>query len=334
MENRSLVIQVKSETEVASYDYIDVVREIELTTNRMDAPGKLVFSCVEQGPLKIFEGSSVEYVVDGKKLFKGYIFTVERAHDGETSYTAYDQLRYLKASASYVFENMSLSQIIGQIAADFGLKTGKLEDPGYVFPSLIKEDEGCLDIIFDALSETITRTGRIFLFCDDAGELTLTEAKNLVTGTLIGDGSLASDYTYKRDIDSDTYNRIKLVRKNEKSGRTDVYIHEDTETIRKWGLLQYYAEVDENLNEAQIDEMCGAYLSYYNRVLQTLKLEAIGVPGIRAGMILPVKFKDIEVLAGSRLLLAEKVTHKWDGEFHTMDIEVKSFEQFGGAEIV
>ncbi len=27
-------------------------------------------------------------------------------------------------------------------------------------------------------------------------------------------------------------------------------------------------------------------------------------------------------------------THKWDGEFHTMDIEVKSFEQFGGAEIV
>ncbi len=305
MENRSLVIQVKSETEVASYDYIDVVREIELTTNRMDAPGKLVFSCVEQGPLKIFEGSSVEYVVGGKKLFKGYIFTVERAHDGETSYTAYDQLRYLKASASYVFENMSLSQIIGQIAADFGLKTGKLEDPGYVFPSLIKEDEGCLDIIFDALSETITRTGRIFLFYDDAGELTLTEAgyvfpslikedegcldiifdalsetitrtgriflfyddageltlteaKNLVTGTLIGDGSLASDYTYKRDIDSDTYNRIKLVRKNEKSGRTDVYIHEDTETIRKWGLLQYYAEVDENLNEAQIDEMCGA----------------------------------------------------------------------------
>lgn len=57
MENRSLVIQVKSETEVASYDYIDVVREIELTTNRMDAPGKLVFSCVEQGPLKIFEGA-------------------------------------------------------------------------------------------------------------------------------------------------------------------------------------------------------------------------------------------------------------------------------------
>ena len=90
---------------------------------------------------------------------------------------------------------------------------------------------------------------------------------------------------------------MKLARKNEKSGRTDVYVHEDTDTIKKWGLLQYYDEVDENLNEAQIDKMCEAYLQYYNRVLQTLKLEAIGVPEIRAGMILPVKVGDIEYLA-------------------------------------
>ena len=67
MENRSLVIQVKSETEVTSYDYIDVVREIRTDHKPHGCPGKLVFSCVEQGPLKIFEGSSVEYVVDGKK---------------------------------------------------------------------------------------------------------------------------------------------------------------------------------------------------------------------------------------------------------------------------
>ena len=39
MENRSLVIQVKSETEVASYDYIDVVREIEL---EIDPEARLV----------------------------------------------------------------------------------------------------------------------------------------------------------------------------------------------------------------------------------------------------------------------------------------------------
>ena len=214
-----------------------------------------------------------------------------------------------------------------------GLRYGTLETTGYVFPTFLKENEDCLNIVFDALSETIVQTGKIFILYDKAGKLTLVEAKNWFTSTMVGDSSLVTDYTYKRDIDSDTYNRVKLVRKNEKSGRTDVYVHEDTDTIKKWGLLQYYDEVDENLNEAQIDQMCEAYLQYYNRVLQTLKLEAIGVPEIRAGMILPVQVGDIEDLAISRLLLAEKVTQKWEGEDHTMQIEVKSFEQLGGVSI-
>ncbi len=228
---------------------------------------------------------------------------------------------------------MSLSQIIQQIAADFGLTVGALADTGYVFPCLIKEDESCLDIIFDALSQTIIQTGKIFLFYDNAGSLTLIEAKDLFTPTLIGDGSLATDYTYKRDIDSDTYNRIKLAKKNEQTGRTDVYIHEDTETIKKWGLLQYYSVINENLNEAQIDEMCAKYLTFYNRVLQTITIEAMGVPEIRAGSIVPVKIGAVGDLAVSRLLLAEKVTHRFEGGGHTMSIEVKSFEQLGGMSI-
>ena len=151
--------------------------------------------------------------------------------------------------------------------------------------------------------------------------------------TVIGDGSLAVDYTYKRDIDSDTYNRIKLVKKNEETGRTDVYIHEDTETVKRWGVLQYYGVVDQNLNEAQIDEMCKMYLRYYNRVLRTLCLEALGVPEIRAGSIVPVRISNVDDLSSTRLLLAEKVTHRFDGEDHTMTIEVKSFEQLGGRSV-
>lgn len=257
-----------------------------------------------------------------------------RAAYSDTADTIYDQLRYLKAKASYAFTNMSLEQIIMRIAGDFGLKVGTLDPTGYVFPSLLKENEECIDIIFDALSQTIIQTGKIFIFYDKAGELTLTEVNKMFLTSRIGDGSLATDYTYKRDIDSDTYNRVKLVRKNEKSGRTDVYVHEDTETIKQWGLLQYYDEVDKSLNEAQIDQMCAAYLQYYNRVLQTLKLEAIGLVELRAGMIVPVQLGDIEDLASIRLLLCEKVTHKWSGEDHTMQFEVKSFDQLGGINIV
>lgn len=275
----------------------------------------------------------MELSVDGVKMFKGYVFTAERNRDGEVAYVAYDQLRYLKANASYVFETMTLPQIIQQIAADFNLTCGTLEEPGYAFPCLIKENVSCLDIIFDALAETIIQTGKIYVFYDNAGALSLTEARNMYSTVLLGDGSLVTDYTYKRDIDSDTYNRVKLVRPNKDTGRADTYVYEDTETIGKWGLLQYYDQVDENLNEAQIDQMCAQYLQYYNRVLQTLTIEAIGVPGLRAGMIIPVRFGDINDLSVSRLLLAEKVTHTFEADDHTMSIEVKDFGQLGGVSI-
>lgn len=322
------------ETITTISEYANLTKEVEFTTQRYDNPGKLTFTCIEKGNVNIDVGSSVTFAVDGTTLFKGYVFTVERNRDGETSYTAYDQVRYLKANASYVFEAMTLGQIIQQIAADFNLTCGTLEDTGYAFPCLVKENESCLDIIYDALTETIYRTGKIYNFYDNNGALTLTEAKNMYINTLIGDGSLVTDYTYKRDIDSDTYNRIKLVRANSETGKADVYMHEDTETISKWGLLQYYDEVDENMNEAQIDQMCQTYLEYYNRVLQTVTIDAMGVAGVRAGTIIPVRIGNIEDLQVSRLLIAEKVTHSFESDVHTMSIEVKDFQQLGGMSIV
>ena len=323
-------------TQTLITDYGNTAQKIEWTTERFDTPGSLSFTCLEDSGIAIPEGSSVEFSADGVKMFKGYVFTAERNKDGEVTYTARDQLRYLKANASYLFQNMTLPQIIQQIAADFGLKVGAIEDTGYVFPYLDKENEGCLDILFDALAQTSVQTGKIYNFYDNCGELCLTEARNMFITTLLGDRSLVTDYTYRRDIDSDTYNRIKLVRKNKESGRADTYIHEDTETIKKWGLLQYYDEVDENMNEAQIDEMCKQYLQYYNRVLQTLSLDAIGIPGLRAGMIIPVKIGAVDSLAVSRLMIAEKVTHTFEGDEHdhTMSIEVKDFSQLGGMNIV
>lgn len=339
MAEISLTVQTVSPapggaTQTVITDYAKSVKDLEWTTNRMDSPGKLAFTRIEDGPIAIPEGSSVELAVNGVKVFKGYVFAIERNKEKETSYTAYDQLRYLKANASYTFENMTLTQIVQQIAADFGLTCGTLEDTGYAFPCLLKEDEECLNILYDALKQTIVQTGKIYLLYDNAGAISLIEVKNLLVQTLLGDGSLVTDYTYKRDIDSDTYNRVKLVKKNEETGRTDVYIHEDTDTIKKWGILQYYAQVDENMNEAQIDQLCQMYLQYYNRVLQTITLDAIGEIRIRAGSIVPVQVSGIDDLEMTRLLIAEKVTHTFDGDAHTMSVEVKSFEQLGGMSVI
>lgn len=313
-------------------DYTDCLKSVEIESNRMDSPGKMTFEGVETEGVAMPEGTAVTFGDHGTRVFAGYVFSAERDRFGNVKYIAYDQLRYLKAKASYTFVNMTLEQIITQIATDFGLKVGTLAQTGYVFPSLIKENETCLDIIFSALSEVIRQVGKIFIFYDDNGALTLKESKDMMSNLVIGDGSLMTDYTYKRDIDSATYNRIKLARPNKETGRTDVYVHEDTENQKKWGLLQYYNKVDENLNDAQIDAMCAAYLTYYNRVTQSLKLESMGMTGIRAGMMIPVLIDAIADLTFNRILLIEKVTHKYEGSgYHTMSVEVKNFEQLGGA---
>lgn len=310
-------------------DYTNAFTGIEWETQRFDAPGKLTFSGVEPTGIALPEGTAVTFT-DGSSVFKGYVFTAERDRYGNISYTAYDQLRYLKANASYSWSAVTLEQIITDIASDFLLTVGDLASTGYTFPSLVKENETCLDIIFDALSQVIYQTGKIWLFYDDSGKLVLREATTLQTTGIIGDGSMMTDYTYKRDIDSGTYNRVKLVKPNKNSGRTDVYMYEDTETIGKWGLLQYYDKVDDNLTPAQIQEKAQAYLKYYNRVLQSLTIEAIGVPGIRAGSIIPVLIRDVQELTLNRVLLVEKCTHSYEGDYHTMSLDVKSFSQLGG----
>lgn len=312
-------------------DYGNTLVSAEVESNRLDSPSKMTFTGIESSGIAMPEGTAVEFKDEGQTVFKGFVFTISRDRYGKTEYTCYDQLRYLKANNSYTFTNQSIEDIIRTIAQDFGLTVGDLAPTGYVFPSLIKEDESCLDILFSCLSEVIYRTGKIYNLYDDGGKITLKEAKDMMTTSIIGDASLLTDYTYQRDIDSQTYNRIKLVRPNKESGKTDVWMVEDTETQKQWGLLQYYKKIDENLNEAQIQTLVESYAKYYNRVLQTLEMESIGITGLRAGMMIPVFISAVDTLKIQRILLVEKVSHKYEGGAHTMSLEVKNFEQLGGS---
>lgn len=323
----SLKVVEKTDNKKTVIEYAPALIEAEFTTTRLDSAGKLTFSTVEDSGIAIKEGSQVRFKVDGVNVFKGYVFTAERSRNRKVSYTAYDQLRYLKAKASYLFEAMTLDEIIRQIATDFKLKIGELAPTGYKIPSLIKDNTECLNIIFEALMKTTVETGKIFVFYDDFGELTLKEVKKMRWNRVVGDKSLLYDYSYKRDIDSDTYNRVKLAKPNAKGG-ADTFVYEDTDTQKQWGLLQYYDVVDESMNAAQIEEMCKTYLKYYNKVWQTLKIKAIsGFPELRAGWVIPVRISEIDVAQKQRFFLAEKITHHFKGNTHTMDIEIKNFNE-------
>jgi len=321
MSYKLLIFNAESNT---MYDYAPIVQKVDYTTNRNGSAGKLTFSFIQKKAINLTEGAKVQFYVDGSEIFLGFVFVTEQDREGIVSVTAYDQLRYLKSSASYSFEGNKLGEIIQQIATDMQLQVGTLEDTGYIIPTLTKESTECLDIIEYGLQLTQYNTGRTFVFYDNFGKLCLTEAKNLMSDVVIGNGSIITDYTYKSDIDSDTYNQVKLVRPNKETGQGDTYTFSDSTTINKWGLLQKYEKVDENLNEAQINEQGNIMMAYYDRVLKTISVDGVGgAPGIKAGSMAKFKIKDVPELSSGLFLLLDKVKHTFSNGEHTMSLEAK-----------
>lgn len=305
-----------------SWDIAPQVQKVTYTTNRTGSPGALKFTVNASG-ISFLEGDTVRFSVDGQVVFLGWVFTKSRDRYAVIDVTCYDQLRYLKASASYCFVARTAGQIIQEIAQDFQLAVGTLDDTGYSIPTLIKEDKSCLDIISAAIQETLLATGKLYTFFDDAGVLSLREAGSMIAQGVVGSGSLLLDYTYKTDIDEHTYNSIKLAWPNESTGRADVFQVYDSGNIGRWGLLQLYQTVDEALNNAQAAAKAQTMLSYYNRRWRTLKVSALGMAGLKAGQMLMMDVPNLGDINLYALVLLEKVTHTFEHDVHTMDFDVR-----------
>lgn len=294
---------------------------ISYSTERTGSPGTLQFTFVRSGNITLNHGDVIRFTVDGILIFFGWVFSISTDRWGISDVTCYDRLRYLKANASYAFYAQTAGGIIQQIAEDFQLSLGTIADTGYAIPSLIAEDQSCLDTIGDAVQQTLLNTGKIYVFYDDGNGLALQEAGSMVSNVVIGDESLLTDFTYKSSIDDQTYNFIKLVRPNEDTGRADVVVAQDSSTIAEWGLLQLYQTVDGETNTAQMEAQAQTSLQYYNRPMNTFQISALGVPGIRAGQIVYMQISRIPALANGAYVLLESVSHSFSNDQHTMDIE-------------
>ena len=314
-----LLIQNKRSGKI--FECSNNTQEITWTTERTGSPGKLEFTIVKAGDLDFLEGDTVRFSVDGQLQFYGWVFTKSKDRWGVIDVMCYDRLRYLKANASYAFYAQTAGDMIRQIAGDLQVDVGEIADTGYPIPSFIKEDESCLDMIGEAVQQTLLNTGEIYVFYDDGNGLALRRPEDMISNVLIGERSYLTDYTYKTDIDSQTYNSVKLARPNEETGRTDVFIAQDSGNIAQWGLLQLYQSVDGDVNDAQVKAQAEASLQYYNRRLRTLSVESLGVPGLRAGQMVLMKIPGLGDINLDQYVLLESVKHTWENDIHTMEFE-------------
>jgi len=310
-----------------AFELSQITSKVVFTTSRVGTPGKLSISLISPNNLDFQEGNSVRFSVDGNLVFYGFIFSRTKDRWGVREVTAYDQIRYLKTNWTYYFEGKTAGQIIQEIARQYTLTVGTIENTGYAIPHLIQENKSCLDTIAKAIEHTIHNTGKIYVFYDEGGKLTLKSAENMMIPVVLGSKSLLTEYTFKGDIDSETYNQIVLVRPNKDTGFASMKLVRDDKTVAKWGMLQKYDVVNEQMNDAQMAQQANTMLKYYNRALRTLSGECVGDPKIikmRAGNMIMLNIPDLDDISLSNFVLLDKVTHTYESENHTMQFETRT----------
>lgn len=300
--------------------YQPVVEEgITWETERKGQPGKLTFSVVKDSIINFQEGNAVSLKVDGVKVFYGFVFKKERDKGNLINVTAYDQLRYFKNKDTYVYVNKTAGELIEMIAADFNLNTGTLEDTGFKIASRVEDNKSLFDIVQNALDLTLQSKNKLYVLFDDFGKLTLKNVESMKLNLMIDDET-GENFKYTSTIDGETYNKIKLSFENEKTGKREIYISQDSSNINKWGVLQYFETIDDKVNgKAKAD----ALLALYNKKTRNLTISnAFGDVRVRAGCSIPIKLNlgDVNV---QNFMLVEKVQHTFNKDEHSMNMTLK-----------
>ena len=299
--------------------FMPLVEKIEWVTEVSGSPGKLICSVLWDKSLEISEGVPVRVKIDGKNVFFGYVFSAEKSVNGTVRLVCYDQIRYLLNKDTYIYESKTASQLIRLIAEDFSLKTGTVEDSGYVIPYRIEENSTLLDMIENALSLTYRNSGKRFVLFDDFGAVSLKSVSSMYGDNkcLLLDGQSAEELIYSSSVDKGAYNTVKLFYNDRKSGKRDIYTAQSRENVQKWGVLQYTEGLKAGENgQVKAEEM----LKLYNRkkIKVTVK-NAFGDLCFRAGCIGAVSL-DSRGVNKTAFMLAERVVHRFSGDGHFMDL--------------
>lgn len=295
-----------------------VKEEVKVTTERQISPGVLEFSFVDTG-INIGNGDPVRFKdADGQGVFYGFIFRIKRDRSNIVTITAYDQIRYLKNKDTLVYENKTADGVVSLIGEKYGFNIGTLSNTVWVIASRVEDNVSLLDMISNALDQTLQNTGDLYILHDDFGKLNLSFLGDMYVPIMI-DAETGQNYDYESSIDENTYNRIKLVYDNEDAGKREVYIAQDSSNINRWGILQYFDALQKGENgQAKAD----ALLQLYNKETRTLTVkDAAGDSRVRGGSLVVVQL-DLGDVKLQNLMLVEKCVHKYGESKHTMDLTV------------
>lgn len=297
-----------------------VKEDIQLEQSRKGSPSKLTFTVLKDSQLSFAEGNPVTLRWNGNPVFAGYVFEKTRTDNDSIKVTAYDQLRYLKSKDTYAYSGITATDLLKQIANDYQLKCGAIEDTVYHLPQTIKEDT-LMDIIANALDDTVLNTGRLYVLWDDFGKIRLTDIQNLTTNYYIDDET-AEKFSYTSTIDKDVYTKVKIAYDDKNVGTRLVYTYNNTQGQTDWGVLPYYEKISSAETEAAINAKAAILLNYYGKKKRSLTISGcMGNTSIHGGSSVVVRLNVGDLIISNRMV-CESVTHHFKNNRYTMDLKL------------
>lgn len=302
------------------YDLSGSVTDLSWTDPLNDGAGYLEFSYINDNGFLLPNGAPVRLSSDDQEqgYFFGTIFKVGTTQEKKVKIKAYDKLRYCKTKDTIVLENDTLATLATKMCSFFSFQKGECTDGGFVLPAALYTDKTWLDIMYTAISDTLMGMEHYYCLRDEYGLICLRDIADLQLPLVLGDDSLVHQYSYEKSIDEDFYNQIKLVSENETTGKGDVYMVYDSDSINRYGLLQYYEILDANTDAARARSKAEALLKLYNHETEKLSFSCIGDLTVRAGCSI---YGSVEDIALNRRLIVRKVKHTFL-PCHTMTVEV------------
>lgn len=271
---------------------------------------------IDTNDLYISPGNTIIFELDDKVVFNGFVFTESKGYNN-FYILAYDRLRYLLCNDTYVFKNQTASNIIHKILLDKKLSIDNIENTNYKIPSLLFNNEKLLDMIGSAITETYKNTGKLYYLFDNQGKISLKSASDCHISLSFDENILS--FNRSVTIDNNVYNSIKL-NQTDKYGYIHTTAIKDSESIKKYGNLQYFENINRDTPKSLVRKQAYDTLDKHKNPILSLTLSSIGNIDARPGNIISVKLRDSEAFIRYEIL---ESIHSFSECTYLMDLVLK-----------
>lgn len=312
-----------------SYTYIDITQYVEQATwkgSKYGAPRSLDVDLTVASS-QSFKPTDEDYLflkINGKEYFRGKVFKYGFKNGKKVTMTAYDNMIYLtKNKDTYVFKNKTASQIISKICSDFSIPVGSIASTSYTIKNSVHDNESLYDIMMKVLDTTRKATGTSYYIYSQGGKIYVIKRSQATRLWEIDENSNLIDYDYSVSMEN-TYTKVKLESGQAKEKGSRVAIASNSDLMKKFGVLQYYENVGEDLKQSQLQARANQMMKNLGKVEKSFTLNALGIPDVISGGAVYVKISELGI---KKAYYIDEDTHVFKGNTHTMSLKLTETDE-------